>query len=397
MLNDFTENSVDEYHVGRDLFAFRAFRIGGEPQTLTGLTFRQELAPEVNVAQCPFVDEDDEESEHFAPAMGCSCGWYAYDERRHWQKGTTTSRHGKPIPGWATGVVRLSGRIIVCERGLKAEYMEVVALAVHPMDEFFVRSEFPDVKVFSDERKMLKQYPLERLPREKEDEMGGSAGDLTVARPLRKALNAGTNLASNVWRKITAQPRLGDVLRALVKRSIMGAVFLAVVFAGLGALRTYFPPESLSGFGSLVPFGLLVLLSPLLNMWRSVGGPCLYLILLTYGLMGSRTAVDVLLGEGSPWAEQMGVAVIILYVVPVVALGGRIARRMSSQTPTAGAMATRPYGSQTVILGQAGVGKTYNPLASARSANRLPKKVKSSPPRGGDTTPGTVEGGGQHG
>lgn len=62
------------------------------------------------MAQCGLVDADG----HVAPHEGCSCGWYAYDEVRHW--GGSVGGHPRtPVGLEVSAVVRLSGKIIVCE------------------------------------------------------------------------------------------------------------------------------------------------------------------------------------------------------------------------------------------------------------------------------------------
>ena len=173
MHNDFTESTHVEPVVG-EVLALRSFNIDTTTWTLGGLTFHQEIAPGVNLAQCAHTNTSDAEHQaHIAPVPGCTCGWYAYDEVRHW--------NGPSTPRWPTGqevfaVVRLSGKIIVCERGLKAEEMEVLAVAVDPAYTALIHSVLPDVKVFLDEESMLEQYPLQRLSRGEDEgeEMGGS-------------------------------------------------------------------------------------------------------------------------------------------------------------------------------------------------------------------------------
>lgn len=392
MHNDFEENSVDEYHVARDLLAFRAFQINGQPEMLSGVTYRQELAPGINIAQCPKAPEHEQ---HHAPQEGCSCGWYAYDENRHWQGGAGVTPHGKPFPNRATGIVRLSGKIIVCERGLKAEHMEILALAVHPLNEVFIRTQFPDVEVFHDEKEMLKQYPLERLPREKEDGMGERAGTSVATGPIRKTLTAGATTVTNLWRRATAQTTLHNVLRWVVRHTLMPVSLAILAYTILSALRVYFPPESMGGFGTLAPFGLMVLLSPLFNVGRSFIGICIYLALLTYGLLGSTSAVDALMGEDSPWAREAAVTLISLYSVPIVLLVGRIMRRFIARPPLT-AYAGAPLGAAVRQVGAVRTGRTVHPHV-LQSANYLPKKVKSNMPGDGNTTPGHTQEGGQNG
>lgn len=409
MHNDFAERLTPDYMVG-GVLAFRTFQIDSATQALTGLTYRQEIAPEVNVAQCAVIGDDEE---HRSPQEGCSCGWYAYDERRRWIGGGMPARPVHPSPLTATGIVRLSGKIIVCERGLKAEYMEVVALTVHSSDEVLIRQLFPDVEVFEEERLMLKAYPLIRLSRDDGSEEGADSQNafrvlgLNVT-PALSVLKRGADRIKDVWGSLTANIARQGVLGVLSRVMVLGFWVACLLFLR-EVSREVFPLGSLNGFGPLVPFGLLVLLSPLLNIWRSKGGIIVYLFLLTHGIVGSEDALASLTEQVGADTYQAVIVVLALYLVPLTLLfilfmeaSGLF--RLSSPPPSSSGVAMAigargaPKGSMAMM--GSGRGKTASPTAPLRGGapnNHLPKKVKSSIPEGGDSTPGTTGEGGHHG
>lgn len=366
---DFTESTSVDPVVG-EVLALRSFRIDPLTRTLGGLYFRQEVAPGVNLAQCGLTASD---GGHTAPHAGCSCGWYAYDEVRHWI-GSSPPR--RPV-GWeVSAVVRLSGRIIVCERGLKAEGMEVVAVAVDPSCAGFIHDALPGVEVFADEASMLRAHPLQRLDREAGDGMGGRteinlAGlTIPVAKPLR-ALSRATGRVKSARATLTSNMAFWSAWNA-AKWLLAKMATVTVWVAILWLVKALFPPENLGGFGAFVPFGVLLLLSPLLDLWRSVQGVLVYLALLTYGFLGSADVIERMSASLAMTEAQVTFIVASVYMGPLALVLIRSMRHLFRSSPS-------------VATGR------------VMSGNHLPRKVKSGSPRGGDDAPEETTEGGQHG
>mgnify|MGYP000992438220 CR=1 FL=1 len=136
-----------------DVLAVREFIYAdGE---LAGLTYKQPLLPGINEAQCP-------SGRHSAPEPGHSCGFYAFDDPSK-RFGSFSELYGDDE---IAAVVRLSGRVIVCESGVRAERMELVAFSTASMD---MRNELEDkfsVPGFATREKMLDVFQVEKLERQ---------------------------------------------------------------------------------------------------------------------------------------------------------------------------------------------------------------------------------------
>lgn len=375
--SDFKEHITQDYLVG-SVFAFRSFRIDPITRTLGGVAYHQEIAPGVNIAQCARHTTDET---HTAPQEGCTCGWYAYDEDRVWGN-PLRKRPSTPWGLHVSAIVRLSGKIIVCERGLKAEYMEVVAVATDPSNANIVAECLPDVEVFFKEAPMLEKYPLQKLSRGnegREKEVG------VIKRRVIAALSWIMNASANLWASPTFKSGLYYFLTRLVTLILWGIV----IVGGLAMFRAVFPPDSLGGFGSLAPVGALILFSPLLHLGRSIWGVGTYFLLLLYGILGSERALIDLADRTPIEPIQVAFIVFITCVMPLTSIIAYIGTRRDALTPP-------PVGFQATgssIPATAGAGTA---IAFA-NRNRLPKKVKSSPSRDGSSTPDTTNKGGQHG
>lgn len=195
---DFNGVSGPDPIVG-SVYALRSFTVTDDG-VLVGVTYPQPALDGVNVATCghlaPMVGPS-----HEAPMEGCTCGFYAYD-----QQGTGTrpfSRSG------ADAVVELSGKIILCERGLKAARMKVVALALDPRTSAktraLVEQNYPSTHPFLDEKAMLAEFPLSPISREGQTEDGVRGH---MARGVAKAKSLATGA------------RVDHCLRALLRRSL---------------------------------------------------------------------------------------------------------------------------------------------------------------------------------
>lgn len=367
MPDEFTEKGPADPIVG-DVLALRSFRFDQDSQTLGGLSYRQEVAPGVNLAQCGTVGELDG---HSAPHEGCTCGWYAYDEKRLWV--------GPPRGALVSAIVRLSGRIIVCERGLKAEGMEVIAVAGEPLYADQISASLPDVEVFYDQETMLKKHPLQRLPRGDEGNgMGAVEEEVTP-----------NSTPSSRARKM---PRVS--VRTVVRYAVPALMAVAFTLSLLVIASGLFPPGSLGGFGALVPLALLVVLSPVISLRRSSFSLIAYLALLTYGIAGSAEGLSGLVESSRLTGTQVGVIGLVVYAVPLALLLRRILK------PSLGYPAPAPVAAGAVsvgaikgsaVLGVSGMGRT------AFQRKSLPKKVKSVHVEGGNTAHGSKEEGDQHG
>lgn len=377
MNTDFNELPPPEPVVA-DVLAFRSFRIDPVAGTLGGLTYHQEIGEGVNVACCANA------AGHAAPQEGCTCGWYAYDEFRRWGTTAPPSKPVKLIPLHPTGIVRLSGKIIVCERGLKAENMEIIALAVHSKDQAFLRTAFPNVEFYTDEETMIASHPLTRLDR-------GDAAPTSAATTGQPAATVGgvrvphwltrngpiAKHVTHTWGTLFNNVSYWEILRTVAMRTLLLTLIITGFHALGGAITNVYPGDSLGGFGALIPLGILVLLSPLLNLRRSLVGLALYIYLFNYGLVGSADAIEALIAAGTLTTVQVYTAAGLLYAVPLVLFLYTVVARISDLrwritngpgTPRAARMGTGPY------------------------RNRLPKNVKP-------TTSGTThtEGDRSHG
>lgn len=125
-----------------DIYGLRTFRVTPNGD-LAGLTYKQPIISGLNRARCGAGRD------HRAPSENCMCGFYALDEDNQL---------------WADGViavVRLSGRILVCERGLRAEVLEIVALA--EMGKPF--ADHLGLPWFTTRAEMLSVFPLTKISR----------------------------------------------------------------------------------------------------------------------------------------------------------------------------------------------------------------------------------------
>lgn len=130
-----------------DVYAFRGFEASSSGE-LVGMTYLQPILPGANRARCPRSEN------HEAPAADCTCGFYAFDtEPNTWR------------PGQIDAVVKLSGRVIVCERGVRAEVMEIVALSGGGR---FI-ADGMGIPWFEASSEMLKHFPVTQIERPEEE------------------------------------------------------------------------------------------------------------------------------------------------------------------------------------------------------------------------------------
>lgn len=147
-MNNFNAIQTNSTDVIQDIYAARRFILEQTPSglQLTGLTFKQPIVDGINIAACGAFD-------HEAPLAECTCGFYAYDDQE--------SQFGIGIDA----VVKLSGRIIVCHSGVRAERLEIVAIA-SPSEE--IRdglTEVTSAPIFDSREKMYAKFPVSKLKR----------------------------------------------------------------------------------------------------------------------------------------------------------------------------------------------------------------------------------------
>lgn len=106
--------------------------------------------------------------EHSAPVQDCTCGFYAWNVHS-----VSTVIRENLIYGYAPGIVALTGRILVGERGYRAEKARIVALGlpgkavgmwsvdvpVVPLPEEWQKA----VPVFKTVTEMLRAFPLSKI------------------------------------------------------------------------------------------------------------------------------------------------------------------------------------------------------------------------------------------
>lgn len=221
--------------------------------------------------------------------------------------------------------------------------------------------------------------------------------------PTARTLSQAMGWVRSGWATLTSYAAFWtawDVVKWLFRKTLVIAAWAALIWIILGFSRERFPPGSVGGFGALIPFGVLIALSPILNLWRSVGGLVVYLALLNYGIAGSADALDAATKAASMTNGQAGTILFILHLLPTALILGHVAHSIFSERPlrsinTAGAgmvSGGAVAAGSSLVIGRMGHGKTHSSVR-----NRLPKKIKSEPPRGGDASPDSTEEGGQHG
>lgn len=186
---DFSEAKAEPY-VG-SVRAMRSFRVRHQAASgaavLGGLHFEQPVVDGVNVSQCGAIVSDHDATD--VPRSGCRCGWYAYDQRRWWNDRLAWEEEvgvWRLPRGSVSAIVNLSGEIILCERGLKAQYMEVVAIACSETEEMPLRKTFPRADFYLNEEEMLEAYPVQSLSRDPEGEPGWKTRMRKVGRTVQE-------------------------------------------------------------------------------------------------------------------------------------------------------------------------------------------------------------------
>lgn len=293
--NDFQNvKATDDYLVG-DVVALREFRLYEEKSSIGGLVYNQTILPGKNVAQCAVYRESED---HVPPMESCRCGWYAYDEHRRWDQRLTSPEAAEE--GRFSAIVLLSGRLVVCERGIKAQHMEVKAVTIHPADRTAVLAILPDVEVFDSEEEMLAAYPLVQLDRGRAFRLRVKA--LQVMEPIRRVLTP---------------ERIFNTFFV---------VFLAYSFFNLA--RWGFPAGSVSGYGPLIPALLLFVGGALTSILRTLPFYFSYLALWGYGIYNSWEPLMEFTGSIGLTHNMLAVILGVLFLAPAFEIGSeRLAQK----------------------------------------------------------------------
>lgn len=105
------------------VIGYRAWRIDGD--RLRPMNIGGPWVPGVNTAQCAVSDRARPDGDHVPPVSDCGCGLYL----RH-DLGQVVSRSGPMIVGAIVGAVAAWGALEVHAGGVRAQYAEVIALAM---------------------------------------------------------------------------------------------------------------------------------------------------------------------------------------------------------------------------------------------------------------------------
>lgn len=166
-LPDFAKSRQAEARV-EDIYATRSFVLSETWRgwALEGLSFKQPILPGVNSAQCAIHPK------HDAPVVNCKCGFYCYDEEagKLWPQ-----LYGGPASSGTRysidGIVRVSGRLVVHNSGLRAQNLEVVAFVTTSHEAREKLNElFPSAPVFKSLEAAMLEYPVTKLNRDEATE-----------------------------------------------------------------------------------------------------------------------------------------------------------------------------------------------------------------------------------
>lgn len=134
------------------LRGYRSWRVTLDEGLLMAVNFDYTWQPGENHATC--LDWPPTfQTEHQAPQLNCTCGFYACYS-------PATTQWGQAIP--FMGVVELSGRMVLGTRGVRAERARIVA-SLQPYwparAAERIKDMYPDVKWFRNHEDMVEAFP----------------------------------------------------------------------------------------------------------------------------------------------------------------------------------------------------------------------------------------------
>lgn len=144
----------------RDVRTRRIFTLSSFGE-LTGLSHPQLLAEGVNVASCQATVPCNS-----SPGVDCTCGFYGYDADRWVDK---RSSNALPESSYVRAMVRLSGRLVVGQHGVRAAHMELLGYVLAPADRYLLPKlveRYPSAKNFSTMKELYEAFPPTELERE---------------------------------------------------------------------------------------------------------------------------------------------------------------------------------------------------------------------------------------
>lgn len=359
---DFNDEKASDLVVA-DVLAMRSFTVRQDGSTgrtaLYGLTYSQPVFDGVNVSQCATNKDPD----HEAPAVGCKCGWYAYDERRWWgnrrSQETGDGQWVMPLRQ-VSAIVRLSGTVRICPRGLKSQYMEVVAITCSTFNLHELRIAFPNASIYLNEEEMFDKHPIETLSRSGED----SADMPLVMRPLQ---------------------RLGKAIQNFIPDDIMHRAFVqsAKMLFGMAVLVAAFLTIDMITHGPerALPLLTLIAISPFFRLRATFTNVMVWWVMLVYAFSGTKRYIDSAIESAGMNENVVYGFILFLMLSPLLVVALQVARainrRFAQMRRTARAL--HPYGTATMSMGTARVGKSAIGVSGAMGMHTLPAKMKESP------------------
>lgn len=227
----------------KDIYAIRRFTYDCYGD-IVGLTYRQPILKGVNQAQCG-VRKD-----HQVPEVDCSCGFYCFDSYEN--EGSWMQNYQN-----FAAVVKVSGRVLVCPEGLRAERIEIVA--VH--DRVNAANEL-GVPNYTDFEIMKSEFPLaelERVEKVVDEPEPAPVLDLTKAysKPSPKDLFRQVIDGSVRFGKAVAKTA-SDFAKNTLPLAIASAVLTVAFFMVIQMLQKDISPEMYAMPTAAILFGSLI-------------------------------------------------------------------------------------------------------------------------------------------
>lgn len=353
---------------------------------LEGLSFKQPIVSGINEAQCgaPYGEE------HEVPCVDHLCGFYAYDD--------PDKRYSSKLANYSiTAIVRLSGKVLVCESGLRAERLEIVAIsgseAVISLQERKDLEDYYNVPVFKTRKEMLQKYtvtPIDRTvkktPNPKEiirkraknvyrpktmKEVPGFVVRRTKSISTSTAYKIG-DLATNFWHNNSPQIKYG--IRSLLGKLALVTFFALVMYTFIYLNINAYGTDGVNKFGPLA--SLVVIL--LIGYARSIFMSASLCAVSVYTI--STLDKEYLESVPNDVEHFLTIFLVNLFVISFIASIVFIFRNVHQRRTQTYAGVT--LGAKPLVVGS---GNTkYNPMniAGATASNKLP--IRRYNPKGGD-------------
>ena len=146
-----------------DVYATRVFKLNNDG-SLESAVKGQIFINGINKAVCTPLERKRRHYADDVPNDKCSCGFYVYDNKNIWWGANDFDDL------IVKAVVRISGKVLLCNRGLRAEKLEIVALTIPDyVDEKIIAkltNNYRNVRTFSNHVNMLNAYEVKQFERE---------------------------------------------------------------------------------------------------------------------------------------------------------------------------------------------------------------------------------------